>query len=375
MPTSPSLPKLFVPALAGCALLLMAASAGAVLPGARTGYGLAGGMIKLHEGEWDYSTVDRLAGLSLVRELNPNWRLQLALRNGRVSAGVAEPGQDAGWTRDSKQPFTTILTQPMVGVDYRFSPTRAVSPYVGAGLGLTAWTVVSSPDGEPGWFATGEAITGYDIDGQAAALSGTELTLEVRLGVAWRLSSRFELGARAAYQVMQGNDRDDIGLSSIWGSDHVDANRAAATALMGLTWWVGDRDGDGDGVPDDQDLCPDQAEDRDGFNDLDGCPDPDNDGDGILDADDACPRLPEDFDGYQDEDGCPDLDNDGDGIRDGNDRCPDEAEDLDGFEDQDGCPDPDNDQDGVPDVRDKCPFTQRGTPVDADGCPLSGAGR
>jgi len=65
-------------------------------------------------------------------------------------------------------------------------------------------------------------------------------------------------------------------------------------------------DSDGDGILDPYDKCPDQAEDRDGFQDNDGCPDPDNDGDGIPDEKDKCPNEPETFNGYQDEDGCPD---------------------------------------------------------------------
>src|SRR6202042_3348970 len=67
---------------------------------------------------------------------------------------------------------------------------------------------------------------------------------------------------------------------------------------------VGDRDGDG--IPDDVDKCPDQPEDKDGFQDADGCPDPDNDGDGIPDIADKCPNEPETKNGYQDADGCPD---------------------------------------------------------------------
>ncbi len=65
-------------------------------------------------------------------------------------------------------------------------------------------------------------------------------------------------------------------------------------------------DPDGDGITGDADLCPDQPEDKDGFQDADGCPDPDNDGDGIDDAHDACPNEPETVNGWQDEDGCPD---------------------------------------------------------------------
>jgi OOP family OmpA-OmpF porin len=102
---------------------------------------------------------------------------------------------------------------------------------------------------------------------------------------------------------------------------------------------VVEKDTDGDGILDKDDKCPTQAEDKDGFQDEDGCPDPDNDGDGILDKDDKCPNEPEDKDGFQDEDGCPDPDNDGDGIPDVDDKCPNEPETVNGYQDSDGCPD------------------------------------
>jgi OOP family OmpA-OmpF porin len=187
-------------------------------------------------------------------------------------------------------------------------------------------------------------------------------------------------------------------------------------------------DGDSDGIPDVKDRCIEQPEDKDGFEDEDGCPDMDNDADGVLDAVDRCPlqagaaenqgcpeerpkdrdadgipdlldrclEQPEDRDGYQDEDGCPELDNDSDGLLDAADRCPEEAgpptqlgcpvrdrdadglddpadacpdepEDKDGHEDADGCPDLDNDTDGVPDASDACPM-QAG-PAEEKGCP------
>jgi outer membrane protein OmpA-like peptidoglycan-associated protein len=117
---------------------------------------------------------------------------------------------------------------------------------------------------------------------------------------------------------------------------------------------VGDRDGDG--IPDDIDQCPDVPEDKDGFEDEDGCPDYDNDKDGIYDTQDECPNDPEDRDGFQDADGCPDPDNDKDGICDpwvaeqgkqaqyakickGSDQCPNQPETFNGFKDDDGCPD------------------------------------
>ena len=176
--------------------------------------------------------------------------------------------------------------------------------------------------------------------------------------------------------------------------------------FLGLGWAPDFRDRDHDGIIDILDRCPDEPEDKDGFQDDDGCPDEDNDNDGIPDALDKYPNEPEDFDGFQDEDGCPDPDNDhdgipdvddacpndpedgkgkrpydgcpstledsdGDGIPDVKDQCPDEPEDKDGFQDEDGCPDPDNDGDGIPDDKDKCPNepeTVNGY-QDSDGCP------
>jgi outer membrane protein OmpA-like peptidoglycan-associated protein len=66
---------------------------------------------------------------------------------------------------------------------------------------------------------------------------------------------------------------------------------------------------------------------------------PDTDGDGITDDRDGCPKDAEDEDGFQDEDGCPDLDNDGDGLADAQDKCPLQAETVNGVDDGDGCPD------------------------------------
>jgi outer membrane protein OmpA-like peptidoglycan-associated protein len=191
---------------------------------------------------------------------------------------------------------------------------------------------------------------------------------------------------------------------------------------------IEEKDSDSDGTPDKDDPCPDRAEDRDGFEDADGCPENDNDKDGVLDGNDKCPLTPgalenqgcpedapkdsdgdgiidprdrcrdqpEDKDGFQDEDGCPELDNDndglldtadkcptaagaikdlgcpftdkdGDGLEDAQDKCPVEPEDKDGFQDEDGCPDLDNDADGIPDGLDRCAL--KAGPLENGGCP------
>src|SRR6266511_2631729 len=116
-------------------------------------------------------------------------------------------------------------------------------------------------------------------------------------------------------------------------------------------------DSDGDGIPDDIDRCPLDPEDKDGFQDEDGCPDPDNDGDGIVDRADACPNEP----GPLENRGCPVVDKDNDGVPDAEDKCPD----VPGLKQFAGCPD--TDADGIPDSEDKCP-TQAG-PKENGGCP------
>lgn len=128
------------------------------------------------------------------------------------------------------------------------------------------------------------------------------------------------------------------------------------------------QDTDGDGIYNDVDRCPTAPEDKDDFEDRDGCPDVDNDNDGIEDDKDQCPLEPEDQDGFEDENGCPEPDNDGDGVADADDQCPMEPEDKDGFEDEDGCPEADNDKDGVADEQDECPLVA-GAPSN-NGCPI-----
>ena len=60
-------------------------------------------------------------------------------------------------------------------------------------------------------------------------------------------------------------------------------------------------DADDDGIQDRIDECRNDAEDRDGFEDHDGCPDVDNDDDGVPDADDRCPNGES---GDHDQQGC-----------------------------------------------------------------------
>jgi hypothetical protein len=165
--------------------------------------------------------------------------------------------------------------------------------------------------------------------------------------------------------------RDFVATLGAGGGIVGDVGSPSYRIFGGLQWTPVHRDADRDGLIDDRDPCPGQAEDRDGFQDDDGCPDLDNDGDGIRDAKDQCRGVAEDNDGFQDDDGCPDADNDGDGVPDGYDTCEGQREDIDGDHDDDGCPDLDTDRDGIDDPQDKCPndAEDRDGLGDEDGCP------
>ena len=212
-------------------------------------------------------------------------------------------------------------------------------------------------------------------------------------------AASFQLGLGARYAI-----RDVAILAGVETGPTGGVGDAPFRGILGVSWAPRVHDRDGDGIDDELDQCPDLPEDKDGFQDEDGCPDTDNDDDGVPDQLDKCPNLKEDEDGFQDDDGCPDPDNDGDGILDVDDACPNVAgpanidkkkngcltqdedgdgvegdkdkcpnakEDRDGFQDEDGCPDPDNDQDGILDEQDNCPNVKGIASADPkqNGCP------
>ncbi|MCH7631988.1 MAG: thrombospondin type 3 repeat-containing protein, partial [Planctomycetes bacterium] len=133
-------------------------------------------------------------------------------------------------------------------------------------------------------------------------------------------------------------------------------------------------DRDDDGVPDENDACPNtptgaQVDDN-------GCPigDPnadDTDGDGVGDDIDQCEDTAADAE--VDANGCSpnQRDGDGDGVTDDLDQCPDTPEGQTDAVNADGCApsEIDTDGDGVSDDLDNCADTPPRTTVAADGCP------
>ncbi len=135
------------------------------------------------------------------------------------------------------------------------------------------------------------------------------------------LSARLGLRARVWRSLWA-----DAGLGTgLAGVGEAGYGRESFRVFAGLRWQRLSRDRDGDGVPDDEDRCPDVP----GKPEWGGCPEPpDRDRDGVPDAEDRCPDVP----GPKELEGCPDTD--GDGVPDIDDKCPT----VPGPAQNDGCP-------------------------------------
>lgn len=169
-----------------------------------------------------------------------------------------------------------------------------------------------------------------ELDGQAAMVRGADSPLALRGGFRWQtrgglvmnlwggggvltsvglptmqvgLSAGFAPAARMRNApAFEGNERPGaIALART----HDPALRQALSAPPPAPP-ANPSDPDGDGVLAKADLCPSVAEDRDGVDDSDGCPELDDDRDGVRDLVDLCPSAPEVVNGYRDLDGCPD---------------------------------------------------------------------
>lgn len=129
-------------------------------------------------------------------------------------------------------------------------------------------------------------------------------------------------------------------------------------------------DRDGDGVPDDQDRCPDDGNKE--APGICGCgiADIDTDGDGSPDCVDGCPTDGEKTDPGICGCGTSDTDTDGDGAYDCNDQCPFDIDKASPGVCGCGISDWDRDADGTPDCIDECPDDAGKVAAGVCGCGL-----
>jgi OmpA-OmpF porin, OOP family len=143
----------------------------------------------------------------------------------------------------------------------------------------------------------------YRFGGMAGKTAlGAEL-----LGGVGLVSQEREALPHEAFLYLKHDPSDEIGLIGGLGAGIVAGYGVPVLrGFVGLFYRPTSHDGDHDGVPDERDRCPNEAEDRDRIQDGDGCPEEDGDSDGIPDEQDRCPSEKETINGFEDEDGCPD---------------------------------------------------------------------
>lgn len=249
-------------------------------------------------------------------------------------------------TREIPPIFKTSVFSVDLAATYSISINDVFFPFISVGF-TNLFFDPKDGDGKP---ATGNASNLYSKTANAFSFEG---------GFKVLVSDKVGINVSANPYIISTDYLDDIAAAF--------ENDSYTSILVGITYspFV-DSDSDGDGILDSKDICADTPygvqvdefgcpidSDKDGVPDyLDkcsgtpqgttvdqkGCP-LDSDVDGIPDVKDLCPTEAEDFDGFEDENGCPDYDNDVDGVPDSVDLCPNEAEDLNGIEDNDGCPD------------------------------------
>ncbi len=263
----------------------------------------------------------------------------------------------------------------------RVSLTR----YIGKGFGLELAGAMNKVD-RP-WGA-----------GTDATFFGLDLNVKYDLNNAFGQTGWFDPFLYAGLGENWVGSKNGLGLNlgagfNAWISDNVGINFTSGYKKVntpvdfkmfqhsiGLTWKLGNKDRDGDGVNNKEDKCPDEA----GLAEFDGCQDTDADKDGVTDCCDKCPEVPglAEFDGCPDTDGdgvqdskdkCPTVaglkalhgcpDKDGDGVADGDDACPE----VPGPKGNSGCPYKDTDEDGVIDIIDRC--VEIPGPASNEGCP------
>jgi outer membrane protein OmpA-like peptidoglycan-associated protein/opacity protein-like surface antigen len=261
-------------------------------------------------------------------------------------------GIDAGYLHGKKPAlssapyeFRTNITSFDGGLIYGLSINETIFPYVFAGVSYLRFDPRD---------ASGNALPNNKL----GVYSKTELDYTAELGFRFLLTDNLSINVGGAAHVSPRDYLDDLKYGS--------GNDIYLSGFVGFSFtFFNSKDSDGDGVPDDKDLCPDTPA---GIRvDIHGCP-IDSDHDGVPDYLDECPGTPEGV--KVNKKGCP-LDSDGDGVPDYLDLCPGTPQGV--AVDENGCP-KDSDGDGVPDYLDKCPNTPKGAPVDQFGCPLDSDG-
>lgn len=271
--------------------------------------------------------------------------------DGKASAIISVQGE---YGLSGKFPLVFMLTTGVV-----FRTTASINDPVNAsGLGIGdewRWQLGAFLPIKDGKYRIGATIAGQTgIESDGTVIGNTFFTKQ-NTPIEWNLEGRMKFGPEdhwwaglsAGSFINPGYGAPDLRVVGLVGTyvpilDWLSASPDPKDKkLAKRAKWREEHsiDSDNDGIPDDLDACPMEAEDHQGGDPSDGCPmPPDRDGDGIADQFDKCPDQPEDKDGVDDNDGCPEADADNDGVPDAQDACPHEPGKASPDPKKNGCP-------------------------------------
>jgi outer membrane protein OmpA-like peptidoglycan-associated protein len=252
------------------------------------GYANGAAVLAPDEGVGDLRVVPKFA---LIRDVRPTQRLQLGIGVPvTFPTGDAEAARGAGgFTVTPELLFAFHRSGIGIGFDlgYKFREVHPADLPYGDAIVIEPWLAYAATDQLT---LRAELLAEKQVD---AAIQGADFPIEIIGGLDYRIGS-VDLFAGGSAGLTDG-----VGAPTFRIIGGIRYRYYGDGGGRGDYYTGGDPDGDG--VRGRRDRCPDRAEDDDGFEDWDGCPEDDNDRDGIADDDDECPEMP----GDRAHDGCP----------------------------------------------------------------------
>lgn len=251
---------------------------------------------------WDI--VPPLSKLSIIRNLNRSFDVDL-------TASVGEVDNNRLRVKDELFINAGLGLRYKLANGYILKEDSWFDPYIRVGAGYHRYDYTGLQFPLTAYYGNGDGNETYQLT-EVEDLEKNHFVASLGAGINFWFTKNFGLNVASDYNW----------LPAYGGNNYFDFFQHT----VGVTFRFGKQDRDNDGIPDDEDACPDTPGIATGDPATNGCPD--TDGDGIFDKDDACPNEP----GLAEFQGCPDTD--GDGIPDKDDACPTEK----GPKENNGCP-------------------------------------